>query len=103
METILNGKGAARAQDTASLLTDIQELLERVKHVADPEVSRLRARVEEGMASARHTLVAGSEELQRQARDAIRSGDRYVRDRPWQSIGVAALAGVFLGFLVGRR
>jgi len=109
METTLNDKGAnthldgGRTQDNGNLLADIHELLERVKHVADPEVSRLRARVEQGVSSARMALVDRSEQIQRQARDAMKAGDTYVRDRPWQSVGVAALAGIFVGFLVGRR
>ena len=35
----------------------------------------------------------------RYARDA----SRYVRDNPWQSIGIAAGVGLLLGLLIGRR
>lgn len=94
---------AGHSQDNGSLLADIHELLERVKHVADPEVSRLRARVEDGVRSARLALIGRTEQITRQARDTVKAGDTYVRDRPWQSVGVAALAGLFIGFLVGRR
>jgi ElaB/YqjD/DUF883 family membrane-anchored ribosome-binding protein len=31
------------------------------------------------------------------------AGDEYVRDRPWQAVGVAAAAGLLVGLLVGRR
>jgi ElaB/YqjD/DUF883 family membrane-anchored ribosome-binding protein len=26
-----------------------------------------------------------------------------VRDNPWQSVGIAAAAGLFIGFLLGRK
>jgi len=45
----------------------------------------------------------GSEQLQRQAKEAFEASDRYVRDQPWEAIGIAALAGLAIGFLVGHR
>jgi ElaB/YqjD/DUF883 family membrane-anchored ribosome-binding protein len=41
--------------------------------------------------------------VQRQAKEALEAGDRYVRDQPWDAIGIAAVAGLAIGFLVGRR
>jgi ElaB/YqjD/DUF883 family membrane-anchored ribosome-binding protein len=49
------------------------------------------------------TLKAGAEQAQRQAREAIKAGDRYVRENPWTASGIAALAGLAIGFLVARR
>jgi ElaB/YqjD/DUF883 family membrane-anchored ribosome-binding protein len=31
------------------------------------------------------------------------AGDRYVREQPWQAIVVAAISGVGIGLLLGRR
>jgi ElaB/YqjD/DUF883 family membrane-anchored ribosome-binding protein len=93
----------ASPQEVTGLLTDVQELLERLTHIADPEISRLRSRIEEGVSSAKLALVGRTEQIQRQAREALTTGDRYVRDRPWQSIGVAAAVGLVAGFLVARR
>jgi len=103
MTTTQKDKGATLRMDDGGLMADIQELLERLQHVADPEVSRLRARVEDGVRTARTALLEKKDQIQRQARDAVKAGDLYVRDRPWQSVGVAVLAGAFIGFLVGRR
>jgi ElaB/YqjD/DUF883 family membrane-anchored ribosome-binding protein len=38
-----------------------------------------------------------------QARNLARGADDYIRDNPWQAIGVVALLGVALGYLVSRR
>jgi ElaB/YqjD/DUF883 family membrane-anchored ribosome-binding protein len=43
------------------------------------------------------------QELVAQARDAARETDRYVRQNPWQSIGIAAGVGLLIGVLIGRR
>ncbi len=85
------------------LMVDVQALLSRVAHVADPEIARLRAKVEHGIAAARSTSVSRLAQVRRRAIDVVSAGDDYVRDRPWQSIGIAALAGIVVGVLVGRR
>jgi ElaB/YqjD/DUF883 family membrane-anchored ribosome-binding protein len=41
--------------------------------------------------------------MRRQASETLEAGDRYVREQPWQAIGVAALSGVVIGLLLGRR
>jgi ElaB/YqjD/DUF883 family membrane-anchored ribosome-binding protein len=90
-------------QDVPNLSADVQNLLGRLAHVADPEISRLRTRIELGLAAAKKTIADGTYRVQRQAKDILTAGDGYVRDRPWQSVGVAAAVGLFLGFLVARR
>ena len=90
-------------QEVPNLSADVQNLLGRVAHVADPEIARLRTRIERGLATAKKTLADGTDRVQRQAKDILATGDGYVRDRPWQAVGVAAAVGLFLGFLVARR
>lgn len=93
----------AGSQEASHLMADIQDLLSRVAHVADPEIARLRMKVEAGMASAKTALADGTAQVQRQAREAAAAGDDYVRTQPWQAVGIAAAAGLLVGFLAGRR
>jgi len=93
----------AGGQEVGSLMADVQELLGQLTHVADPEIARLRTKVEHGMATAKRTLAGRVDQVQRRAKDAMTAGDGYVRDRPWQAVGIAALAGIVVGVLVGRR
>jgi|SRR5271165_287829 len=93
----------AAGQEVRNLTADIQDLLSRVAHVADPEIARLRARVERGLASAKQTIADGTDRVQRHAKDVVAAGDNYVREQPWQSVGIAAAAGLLIGFLVARR
>jgi ElaB/YqjD/DUF883 family membrane-anchored ribosome-binding protein len=94
---------SATGQEVSNLMADVQELLGRVAHVADPDVIRLRAKVADALSSAKATIARGSDKVQRQARDAMNAGDSYVHDQPWQAIGIAAAAGLVIGFLVARR
>lgn len=46
-------------------------------------------------------------EIQDQAvqysREAAESCDKYVREKPWQAVGIAAAIGLVAGFLIRRR
>ena len=48
-----------------------------------------------------HQLEVGH--AQRQIKEALEAADRYVRDQPWEAIGIAAIAGLAMGLLLGRR
>lgn len=41
--------------------------------------------------------------VKRSANQSINDCDRYVREHPWSSIGVATLAGAVIGLLISRR
>jgi ElaB/YqjD/DUF883 family membrane-anchored ribosome-binding protein len=91
------------SQEARRLMADMQDLLGRVAHLADPEIARLRARVEHGLATAKRAFADGTDRVQRHAKDVMNAGDGYVRDQPWQAVGIAAAAGVVVGFLFARR
>lgn len=91
------------AHEFTSLMADVQELLGGIAHLADPEIGRARAKIEAGIASTRQALADGALRARRQAADAVRGGDRYVRDRPWQAVGIAAALGLIVGALATSR
>ena len=93
----------AANQEVRKLVADVEELIRRVGDAADPELARLRAKVESTLATTKKAISDGTEQVQRQAKDAFEASDRYVRDQPWQAVGIAALAGLAIGLLVGRR
>jgi ElaB/YqjD/DUF883 family membrane-anchored ribosome-binding protein len=101
-------RGAERVRRTAStelgsLIADVEDLLQKVAHVADVDVARLRERVQEKIGTARETLASGSKRITETARDAAGATDHYVRRSPWQAVGLAALAGAAVGYLFSRR
>jgi ElaB/YqjD/DUF883 family membrane-anchored ribosome-binding protein len=93
----------ASGQEVNNLIADVQDLLSRLAHVADPEIARLRYKVSQGVAAAKKTLSDGTDHVQHHAKRAMAAGDGYVREQPWQAIGIAAAAGLVVGFLVARR
>ena len=102
------GRGAERVKRTATtelngLILDVEDLLTKVAHVADEDVTRLRNGIQARIDSARETLATGSKRISESARQAAGATDHYVRHSPWQAVGVAALAGAAVGFLFSRR
>jgi hypothetical protein len=70
-----------------------------VEHPADDE----DAASDTGLAAAAEALIDGAERWITKARDAARNADGYVRTSPWQALGVAAIAGIAVGYLASRR
>jgi ElaB/YqjD/DUF883 family membrane-anchored ribosome-binding protein len=100
--------GLAGASDVVGtefhhFLADVQDLVRQVAHDADPVVVQLRAKVETAMASIKDTIADSREQIKQQARTVLHRGDGYVRDQPWQAVGIAALVGVALGVVIARR
>ena len=102
VEAVRRAKNAGN-QEVQNLIADVEDLVSRVGEAADPEIARLRSKVEGALATTKQALADGADLVQRQAKDAVAAGDRYVREQPWQAIGIAALAGLAVGFLVSRR
>jgi ElaB/YqjD/DUF883 family membrane-anchored ribosome-binding protein len=94
---------SATKQEINNLLADVEDLMSRVGDSVDPEISRIRAKVESGLASTRQMLSDGADQVQRQAREAVNAGGRYVSDNPWTAVGIAALTGLTVGYLISRR
>jgi len=86
--------------ELSNLITDVEDLLKRVADVGDVDIEQLRARVEDKIEAAKETLAEGGFQVAKTARDVAKATDDYVRKSPWQSVGVAVLTGVILGYAV---
>lgn len=91
------------AADLRLVIADAEALLRATVGETNESVAAARAKVRESLDMARDKLGPLGEEATEQARIAVRAADDYVRGNPWQAIGIAALAGIALGLLIGRR
>jgi ElaB/YqjD/DUF883 family membrane-anchored ribosome-binding protein len=94
---------AAVRDEVQKLIADVEGLIRRVGDAADPELRRLRAEVQNAIASTRQVLAERAEQAQQRAGEVFEASDSYVRAQPWQTLGAVAVVGLFLGFLIGRR
>jgi ElaB/YqjD/DUF883 family membrane-anchored ribosome-binding protein len=68
----------------------------------DLHVGGVGAAPSSSLASVIDPLMDASENWVQTAREFVSSADDYVRDNPWQAIGVMAMVGVTLGYLLAR-
>jgi ElaB/YqjD/DUF883 family membrane-anchored ribosome-binding protein len=91
------------ASEVQNLVADVEDLLKKVTNTSDADIARLRARVQDRVVSVKSSLAAGSQRLTETARIAASTTDDFVRRSPWQAVGIAALAGTVVGYLLSRR
>jgi len=60
-------------------------------------------RVGESLDQGREALAEMQAIVAERTRECMHNTDVYVRDNPWQAVGIAAGAGVILGLLLARR
>jgi len=92
------GKVRDYAQDELrAFLRDVEELVERVRNVADDDVARARSRVVSALGDVQRLAGESVDSLRERARVAAGQANDYVRERPWTAIGVAAAIGLIVG------
>ena len=94
---------AVGAAELQILIADVEELLDRVGNLKDAESVRIRRRVEQALENAKRNLESTTATVKTKARRVAGSADDYVRESPWQALGIAALVGVAIGLLASRR
>lgn len=101
-----NGQGASQGTELSTsgatpgayqtpstgLVADIEDLLKSTTSLTGEDLARAKARLMERVTAARESLT--------KFRGAA---DDFVRERPWQSVGIAAVAGIVFGLLLARR
>jgi ElaB/YqjD/DUF883 family membrane-anchored ribosome-binding protein len=97
-----NVKSAASGE-IKDLIADVEDLMARIADLKDADVVRVRSNVQRAVDAAKQSLTDGAGTLKRQAQDIASTADDYIRESPWQAIGIAALVGAVVGILATRR
>ena len=90
-------------QDLRNMVNDTEQLLKAAARSGDDGLTDLRLRLESQLRHLRSQLGDLEAEAVERARAAARNADRTVRSHPYEAIGLAAAAGLLIGFLVARR
>ncbi len=90
-------------EDLQTVVADAEALLKATASQAGEKVQEARAKAEESLAAARERLADVQDDAMRQARELVTEGEAYVRENPWQAVGIAAGVGLLVGLLLSRR
>lgn len=91
------------SRDFQNVVDDAHELLKTVEQEGAGKVNQVRSKVQDSLESARARLGEVGTQVADGAKQYATTTDEYVRANPWQAVGVGALAGAVLGFLIARR
>ena len=100
--SIRDAKGFAKGQIN-NFIENVEDLTHALKDVDTPEIARVKAKVKIALAAAKSAISDSASQVKLQAQQASKTTDTYVRDNPWQVVGVAALIGIAVGILATRR
>jgi len=99
----INDINTAASGEIKSLIADVEDLMVRIADLKDADVVRMRGQVRRAVDAAKQSLADSAGTIRRQAQDLAGTADDYVRESPWQAIGIAALVGAVVGILATRR
>ncbi len=94
---------AAASSEIKNLIADVEDLMGRIADLKDADVVRVRGKVQRAVEATKQSLADGAETLRQHAQNVAGTADDYVRESPWQAIGIAALVGAVVGILATRR
>jgi ElaB/YqjD/DUF883 family membrane-anchored ribosome-binding protein len=102
-DTVRKGKHVANGNLINDFLEDVEDLTKAIKDMETPEIARVRAKVKIALVAAKSALRDSAAQIRGQATQAGKTTDTYVRDNPWQVVGIAAVVGIVLGVMMTRR
>jgi len=108
MESAPGSSAARKAGDFANaqvnnFLNSVEDLTNALKDVESPEIARVRTKVKLALVAAKSAASDTASQIRSQAQQVGERTDTFVRDNPWQVIGIAAVVGLAVGMLTSRR
>ena len=108
MESAANSPDAHKPGNFAngpvnSFLDSVEDLTNALKDIESPDIARVRAKVRLALIAAKSAAADTAAQIGSSARQMGQRTDGFVRDNPWQVIGIAAVVGLAVGILASRR
>jgi len=86
-----------------NLADTLEEVLSSSTEKSKGELDKLRHKARVALDSSRERLGESGERIAATTREAAQKAEGYVRENPWQGVGIGAAIGVALGILISRR
>jgi ElaB/YqjD/DUF883 family membrane-anchored ribosome-binding protein len=98
-----SGGESGGSEEWRNLVADVEDLVKKVANVDDAEIAQIRGKVEDALAKAKGSVGDSAAELRARAGEVTDATDDYVRENPWAAVGIAAVIGLVIGLVAGRR
>jgi ElaB/YqjD/DUF883 family membrane-anchored ribosome-binding protein len=94
---------AGVAREFQNFVADMEVLIKAGTSLTGDDLARAKANLSARVAAARAFVEEMPGAVSDRARNTVKVADDYVREQPWQTIGIGAAVGLLIGFLLGRR
>ena len=101
--TAIEGTKEKLVRDLRIVVADGDDLLKEVANSTAEPFAAARTNVEARVGEAKSRLEHARIAVTGTAKDAADATQEYVRENPWKVLGVAAAAGLLIGFVFSRR
>ena len=89
--------------DFKALIDDAEAFLKATAGQAGEAVATARRRIEQRLEEGKRSLAEAEALVIDKGKEAAKTADVYVRENPWNAVGIAAGVGLVVGLLVRRR
>ena len=95
--------GAVASEELANLRADLDDLISRIPSLSDIDLEEAKEKLMAKIASTQDAAKDLADDAREQFDHGIECSRNYVKERPLESVGYAAVAGFLLGLLITRR
>ena len=88
--------------DLQQVIKDAEDLLKNAEQQTGAGFQNARAKCEFTLKNAKAEIVRMEDMVVTKTKEAAQATDTYVKENPWQSIGIAAGIGLLLGVVISR-
>ena len=89
--------------DLKIVMADADSLLKEVGSSTAEEFASARQKIEARLSEARSRLADAGDAVSARTKVSVDATNGYIRENPWTSLGIAAGAGLIIGFLLNRN
>ena len=89
--------------DFKVVVADAEALIQATAAQGGEVLTNARNKAAESLNLAKEKMAEAQSAVSAKTRIAADVTDEYVRDHPWEAVGVAAVAGLFVGLLIARH
>ena len=90
-----------KANKLDQLIDGAEELLTQLADAHNPDIQKLRDRVDHAIGDARRAIAQRDNQASVQLRDIANTIDDYIRDYPWLAVTTGVLVAGTVGFIAG--
>jgi ElaB/YqjD/DUF883 family membrane-anchored ribosome-binding protein len=95
--------GQSGKDEMSKLRADLDDLVARIPGLSEMDLNAAKEKLLSSISSSRQTAMNYASEARQQINQRVEATGEYVKEKPMQSVGMAAGIGFLLGLLLSRR